>query len=52
MSTIVKRYQIEVEMSVEVTADELVDLLLALGVQVLELVEIADHVQPEVNPGK
>ena len=34
-------------MSVEVTSDKLVDLLLAVGVQVLELVQVTDNIQSE-----
>ena len=37
--------QIKVEVSIEMSTDELVDLLLAPCVQVLELVKIADDVQ-------
>ncbi len=33
-------------MTVKMASDELVDLLLALGVQVLELVEVAGDVEP------
>ena len=36
--------QIEVKVSVEMTPHKLVDLVLALGVQILELVEVSLHV--------
>ena len=34
-------------MSVEMTSDKLVDLLLAVRVQVLELVQVANNIQSE-----
>ena len=40
-------HQIKIKMSVEMSANKLVDLFLAPGVQVLELVEITDYIQPE-----
>ena len=40
-------HQIKIEMTVEMSTNKLVDLLLAPGVQVLELVEITNYIQPE-----
>ena len=42
-------HQIKIKMSVEMSADELVDLLLAPSVQVLKLVEITNNVQPGIK---
>ena len=40
-------HQIKIEMTVEMSTNKLVDLLLAPGVQVLEFVEITNYIQPE-----